>query len=308
MDPETSAEAEARLRQERAWAAGFFDGEGWAGAVRQTGRNSQQPVAMINQGGDKGVPEVLTRFLVAVEGAGTITGPVIRAGRQDLYRWTASSCRNVERTYERIRPRLGEIKRAQFRRALSDPDDSLTESHAECSPTDEIAWAAGLWDGEGWVGPLAHRSHAGYFVVEAEVKQSGSELPEVLTRFHRIVGAGRVYGPILQKHGWRDVYRWRTGGIDNVERVVRILWPWLGEIKREQARRALAVVRAQPQLPRGHPAWGSYKTHCVNGHEYATARLRPYVSRGVGRQRRDSKQCLVCTREQARARRQARGG
>lgn len=297
MDPETSAEAEARLRQERAWAAGFFDGEGWAAAVKN--RSRRQPMAMINQAGAGGVPQVLARFRAAVGGVGTITGPNAAPGRRDLYRWTASSRANVEKTYALVTPWLGAVKLAQFQWALG--HDVRPCSNEPPSPTDEIAWAAGLWDGEGWVGLGAHRSHAGYFVVDAEVKQSGSELPEVLSRFQRVVETGRIHGPIRQKNGWNDVYRWRASGIEHVERVMRILWPWLGEVKREQARRAFAVIRAQPPLPRGNPAWGSHKSHCVHGHEYASARLRPYVSRGVGKQRRDSKQCLVCSREQARA-------
>lgn len=308
MEHETSAEAEVQLRHERAWAAGFFDGEGWAAAVKN--RNRRQPAAMINQAGGDGVPQVLTRFLTSVEGAGRITGPVVEPGRQDLYRWTASSRRNVAKTYELIGPWLGLVKREQFERALGDDAQGSAVAdwtQARLSPTDEFAWAAGFWDGEGWVGLERHQSHSGYFVIAADVKQAGSQLPEVLKRFADAVGAGRIYGPI-KRDGHQDAYRWRLGGTDAVERVVRTLWPWLGEVKRDQARRALEVVRGQAPLSRGNPAWGSHKTHCIHGHAYASARVRPYASRGVGRQRRDSKQCLACTREQARARGQTRGG
>jgi hypothetical protein len=85
--------------------------------------------------------------------------------------------------------------------------------------------------------------------------------------------------------------------------AMHALAPRLGSVKTLQARRALRVVVGQAVLPRGRPEWGSHKTHCIHGHEYASARVRPYVSRGVGTQRRENKQCLVCAREQARARR-----
>jgi hypothetical protein len=87
-----------------------------------------------------------------------------------------------------------------------------------------------------------------------------------------------------------------------VRLVLDSLWPWLGQVKRAQARAMLKVLNGQPVLPRGNPAWGNRKTHCVNGHEYATARIRPYVPRRGGGQRRDSQQCLVCVRDAARER------
>ena len=58
-------------RHELAWAAGFFDGDGWAAAVRQRRRRTRQPAARINQAGD-GVPETLIRFRGALGGLGSL--------------------------------------------------------------------------------------------------------------------------------------------------------------------------------------------------------------------------------------------
>ena len=63
-----------------AWAAGFFDGEGW---VNRKKRGVQ---SRINQAGLDGVPEVLVKFRRIV-GVGRIKGPVIVEGRQPLYYW-----------------------------------------------------------------------------------------------------------------------------------------------------------------------------------------------------------------------------
>jgi hypothetical protein len=101
-----------------------------------------------------------------------------------------------------------------------------------------------------------------------------------------------------------DVYRWKVAALSDVDRVLAELWPWLGVVKRTQAQHMLDVLRSQTALPRGNPAWGNRKTHCVNGHEYATARVRPYVGRGKGEQRRDNQQCLACLRDYARMRRE----
>lgn len=142
--------------------------------------------------------------------------------------------------------------------------------------------------------------HLGYFVAEMSITQaSATWVPGVLERFTRVVGCGRIYGPMKPVGAGAPIYRWKTVRKELIEQVVYQLSPWLGDVKRAQAIRVLQVLHGQAVLPRGNPAWGSHKIHCVHGHEYASARLRPYRGRGVGIERRPSKQCLVCTREQA---------
>jgi hypothetical protein len=171
---------------------------------------------------------------------------------------------------------------------------------------EDAYWAGGFWDGEGWFGLLNHRSHPGYRVLAAELTQTGDNLPLVLSRFHRYAADGHIYGPFLSTTGVRNVYKWKLYGA-RAERIGALLLPYVSAVKRTQIERALAVHRAQPKLPRGNPAWGAHKTHCLHGHEYATARVRPYRARSEdGVARRASKQCLTCSREQAKAKRDAR--
>jgi hypothetical protein len=285
-------------RVERAWAAGFFDGEGWAGG---SGRGV---VAQINQADARSIPDVLRRFQGAV-GCGRISGPLVAVGRVDLYRWVASSRSDVAHVLERIAPWVGAVKRTEFEIALGVPG---ARSEWEAAPTPEkLAWAAGLFDGEGWTGLFEYRSRRGYFSNEMALTQVGSdEAPEVLDRFLRVIRLGRIYGP-YRSPGHLPVYRWRTFGRVNVREAFDTIREYLGATKRSQGDVALQTVSAQPGLLRGNPAWGAYKTHCLNGHEYAAARIRPYrPRRPEGVQRRASKQCLVCSREQARARRAAK--
>ncbi len=285
-------------RHALAWAAGFFDGEGWAG---KSNRGTQ---ARINQAGPNGIPAVLLRFQAALE-LGTLAGPVCKPDRQDIYSWTVSSRDDLSLAQQLLRPWLGEVKLLQFATALGQAFDVQSAA----MPHDDLwrAWAAGLFDGEGSSYLLKHRTHPGYRVGELALTQSslvGS--PEVLRRFIAIVQAGYVAGPFVQRNANLDVYRWKAGARDDVERVLALLWPWLGQVKRMQAQVMLDVMRSQPALPRGNPAWGNRKTHCVNGHEYATARIRPFVGRGKNEERRDSKQCLVCLRDYARMQRAGR--
>ena len=167
-------------------------------------------------------------------------------------------------------------------------------------------WAAGLFDGEGSAYLLRHRTHEGYKVAETRVTQSSSAgRPEVLTRYWTVVQRGGIYGPYKPaRPGDLPVYRWCAASLRDVVDSLRVVLPHLSPVKTDQVSRVLAVLMKQPALPRGRPDWGNRKTHCLRGHEYATARIRPYKSRGVGVQRRDSKQCLVCVREAAKRKRE----
>ena len=287
---------------ELAWAAGFFDGEGWANAVAQAGRRTRQPHAQVNQSGDGGVPLVLGRFQAALGGLGRIGGPVRKPDRKDLYHWVVSSRGDVQLLLDLLKPWLGQVKLLQLASALG----QAAPTAAVVQRTDIWrAWAAGLFDGEGCSALLRHRTHAGYKTGELSVTQSslvGS--PEVLRRFAAAVGAGYISGPYPQRNATMDVYRWKVAALSDLEHVIAEIWPWLGTVKRTQAQQTLDVLRSQTTLPRGNPAWGSRKTHCINGHEYASARMRPYVSRGKGEQRRDNQQCLVCLRDHARSQRE----
>jgi hypothetical protein len=168
---------------------------------------------------------------------------------------------------------------------------------------ESFAWAAGLFDAEGWTSLSDRSSRKGYKAIEAGVTQAGLIIPEELLRFARCVAVGRVRGPYSQEGANEPIYRWRAHTVDGVRRMLHVMLPWLGDVKTRQALAAIAVIDAQLALQRGRIEWGSHKTHCIHGHEYASARLRAYVSRGVGNERRPSKQCLACTREQARVRR-----
>jgi hypothetical protein len=173
----------------------------------------------------------------------------------------------------------------------------------DSTPINSSAWAAGLFDAEGSTSLSDHRSHAGYKYVEASITQGGSggAAPQELVRFRDLVGRGKIYGPYEQDGASEPIYRWRLQQVDEVRRVLHLLQPWLGSVKRTQAWTAMVLIDQQPILARGRSEWGSHKTHCVHGHEYATARLKPYVSKTAnGVQRRASQQCLVCVREWAR--------
>jgi hypothetical protein len=125
---------------ERAWAAGFFGGDGSASAsrsFRDSGARYLQ--ARIAQAGAHGEPEVLRRFKTAAGDVGSIRGPFIPNNpwsRQPQYAWQAGGSAKVEAVLERLWPWLDEAKRDQARRAIALARQ--TGPHRPMPPASEI--------------------------------------------------------------------------------------------------------------------------------------------------------------------------
>jgi hypothetical protein len=104
---------------------------------------------------------------------------------------------------------------------------------------EELAWAAGFFDGEGNVRQTKTRSLA---MVISQASDDG--VPEVLLRFQKAVGGlGTIEGPFPRpRPNWRPLYCWRVTSFEKVQAVTAMLWPFLSSIKREQARVVLVGV------------------------------------------------------------------
>lgn len=91
----------------------------------------------------------------------------------------------------------------------------------------ELAWAAGLFDGEGWISVNEKQK-----ALEIGIGQKGRT---VLERFKAAVGVGSVYE---ESSDFRTFHSYRVTGAKNQLRVLELIWPYLSEPKRDQARRA----------------------------------------------------------------------
>jgi hypothetical protein len=281
-----------------AWAAGFFDGEGWA---NRSGRGVQ---SRINQAGPDGIPEVLIKFQRIV-GVGRIKGPVIIGGRQPLYFWEATSRPDITRVVERIGPWLCPVKRAEFERTLRAPLPPIVWPG---SMSEELAWAGGFFDGEGSTYLEKHRTHVGYLVPRLYVPQSAEiGIATELTRLRSALGGlGSISGLRPAKGSRKPYRRWRVSVVMQAQLGLHLLWPFIGTVKRAQAHVVLQVMHGQPDLSRGNPAFGvAGARYCRRGHDKWNARVRPFKGRGKNEQdpMNHLRQCLACVREDAKARR-----
>lgn len=109
------------------------------------------------------------RFRTAV-GTGPVSGPEVDEGREPLYRWVVSSRAEVWATFRALLPWLGVVKRRQFIKVLGSLEE-LPRARI-MDERESRAWAAGLFDGEGWTCLSRHRTHQGYRVIEAGITQT----------------------------------------------------------------------------------------------------------------------------------------
>lgn len=103
----------------------------------------------------------------------------------------------------------------------------------------ELAWAAGFFDGEGTIYAQRRRLPSGKWSSPVPSVTVTQVDPDVLYRFAGIVSAPRVLGPYTYNKGRQpnaqSHYRIHLVRDPAVE-VIRQLWPYLCEIKREQYR------------------------------------------------------------------------
>ena len=281
-----------------AWAAGFFDGEGWA---NRSGRGVQ---SRINQAGPDGIPEVLTKFQRIV-GVGRIKGPVIIDGRQPLYFWEATSRPDLGQVIERIAPWLCPVKRAEFERTVG---VALPPVIWPGSMSEELAWAGGFFDGEGSTYLEKHRTHPGHFYPVLYVPQSAEVgvAPELLRLKSALSDLGAISGIRKDRPDEKPYRRWRVVTTVKAQVSLHLLWPFIGAVKRGQAQAVMRTIYAQPDLTRGNPAFGvAGSRYCLRGHDKWNARVRPF--RGRGKNEEDPlnhfRQCMTCVREGAQAKR-----
>jgi hypothetical protein len=115
-----------------------------------------------------------------------------------------------------------------------------------CIDREELAWAAGFFDGEGC---FSFTKKAGYAVARI-----GQVERAPLERFQKAVGGlGTIYGPYFELYPGRisrqPWHQYRIYRGEHVQAVIAMLWFKLGSTKRRQAVTVLTKMRS---CRRGH--------------------------------------------------------
>jgi hypothetical protein len=118
---------------------------------------------------------------------------------------------------------------------------------------EELAWAAGLLDGDGTIACNAGR----YLQVAL-----GSTDEELLRRFREAVGAGSVTGPYDRRSAtrWSRKPQFFYQAYARGHEIVSSLWPMLGDERRQQALRAMTRL----QSPQDYAARLHHLSLCVD--------------------------------------------
>jgi len=140
-----------------------------------------------------------------------------------------------------------------------------------------MAWAAGLYEGEGSCSAYLPKGRKTYRRQMA-VSQGGDpgKPPLVLLGFRSaVVGAGNITGP------YRDyLFYWKTTQIRVIENIATSLWQFLSQEKRDQYLRASQMIGRPSSLELATPRSESVETESAWPRDSSTAKGRQ-VSRAV---------------------------
>jgi hypothetical protein len=154
----------------------------------------------------------------------------------------------------------------------------------------ELAWAAGLFEGEGCIAVNVSPHHHGVQPIATLTMTD----EDSVQRFVAAIGMGSVRS-YPAKGSRKAIYCWRVGSLEGVQQVLCLLWFGLGTRRRQRAREVMRAVvedRARPRAPRKRP------THCKNGHEFTPENTYVWSRDG-------SRQCKSCAYARKRLRRMA---
>ena len=154
---------------------------------------------------------------------------------------------------------------------------------------EQIAWAAGLFEGEGcisvrWGGSESSKGHR-YCRLSLRMNDG-----DVVKRIYDIMGVGNLYGPCMppvSSGNRKPFWDWHVGHANDCEFVIRTFLPFFGARRSARAIEALELLarierraHRQPKLVVGH--------RCKNKHLL--------LGSNVGRGRDGRLYCLPCSR------------
>ena len=153
---------------------------------------------------------------------------------------------------------------------------------------EELAWAAGFFDGEGYVGIRDNKKD---YTTRPTLKVTSTD-KDMVERFQAAIGGiGRFRGPIPNGGlGTKPIYEWGTRKFEHVQAVIAMLHSFMCSRRKARMEECLQLA---PITAKNGALWGTYdkgKTHCIRGHILADTK---YLNAKGS--------CSECARERARA-------
>lgn len=152
----------------------------------------------------------------------------------------------------------------------------------------DIAWAAGLFEGEG--------------TFELRNRKSGRSITglrlgmtdlDVVERFHKVVGVGKIRTVQRPDPNHKTLYQWSVHRMSEMEPIIVAFLPYLGKRRSIAARAALEYIREPFRK-------GVYQLvvggTCKRGHVLTEDRIGTYYDKKTGKTIRSCKDCKVLHR------------
>lgn len=124
-----------------------------------------------------------------------------------------------------------------------------------------VAWAAGLFDGEGCIAA----KQAGKRGSGAQLRLGMNDL-DVVERFRDVVGCGKIYAHKPGTGSTKPCHTWYVYEATFVIEILEMLLPWFGERRRAKAIETIAMAREIAPMNK--------RTHCPEGHPYEGENLQ----------------------------------
>jgi len=105
----------------------------------------------------------------------------------------------------------------------------------------DIAWAAGLYEGEGSISPGLLKRKNRFHYLNCSLSMTDEDM---VRKFHGIVKMGHVHGPYnatgpSAKPHYKPRWIWQTSKFACVQQLIVLFWPWMGERRRKRHRELL---------------------------------------------------------------------
>jgi hypothetical protein len=116
------------------------------------------------------------------------------------------------------------------------------------SSREDLAWAAGLFEGEGSFTVM--RRGTAYMSIVAELGMTDEDR---VREFHRIVGVGNVTTHIsrdITRSHYKPIHVWKVGSFEGVQAVIGLLWFRLGTRRRGKAIEILVAYKSKTSARR----------------------------------------------------------
>lgn len=112
----------------------------------------------------------------------------------------------------------------------------------------DLAWAAGLFEGEGSF--FNGRDHQGIKSFNVCIG-SFTDL-DVLEKFHKATNyLGKIHGPYYPKTSdgrpKKTTWSWSVKNFEGAQTAMAMFWPWLGSRRKEAAKRCLTAFLSRPK-------------------------------------------------------------